>query len=283
MMRMPPNKWLIMGALGLAVAGVAVLSSQIDHSREPSGWSMFGTGYYSYGAEPNATLMPEEMSEPGHTLSAEELAQEVAEMDKFHDEQWQKHPELFVEDLQGSGAKNGGKRNHEAHVEFATLNINNAQVDIGEPSIDLGGLLGSQDIGIGIVQTGIEAGPVKIEIRTLEEAPLSVETGWEDISEISFGAGKDARTSIRGDEAYSNTDQTDWVQRLDAHGEGWYRMRVHAKGRDTETGDWVKEPVESYLFISWPAEKADPIVHQAKSEFAKYLISAAATATLGSY
>ena len=56
-------------------------------------------------------------------------------------------------------------------------------------------------------------------------------------------------------------------------------MRVHAKGRDVQTGDWVAKPVESYLIMSWPAEKAEPVVHQAMSEFAKYLIATAPTET----
>ena len=174
---------------------------------------MFGSGYCSYAPALNGTLMPQDTVEPGRTRSAEEIANEVATMDKFHEEQRVQHPELFVEDLPGCGAKDGGERHYEAEIELATLNINNAQVDVG-------GLLGSQDVGSGFVQTGIEDGPVNVKIRTLDEAPGLIETGWEDISEVSFRAGNDARTSIRGDEGYSTTDHANWVQRLDAPGEG---------------------------------------------------------------
>lgn len=88
---------------------------------------------------------------------------------------------------------------------------------------------------------------------------------------MRFRAERDARVSIRGIESQAQDDPKDWVQRLDAHGQGWYRIRVHATGRDLATGEWVECPVEKYLVMAWPAPRADPVVYRAASEISRYL------------
>lgn len=271
------KKWLIVGALSLAVAGVGIIASHIDYSQEPHGLNLLGGGYYSYAPAGDGSTNPTDMVPAEQQLSTEEIEQVVAEMDKAHEENMRQHPEWFTEapapDQSGSGARNGGKNEYISRIELATLNIESARVELEEAPHSVGGLITSYVPGLAVIHPGIENGPVNIEIRALERAPQQVDPGWEDISEISFWAGNDARTSIRGIEEYSETDQKQWVQRLDGHGEGWYRLRVHAKGRDKEAGEWVTTPTESYLFTSWPAPKAEPRVLKMASDVANYAAS----------
>ncbi|WP_329547970.1 hypothetical protein OG548_31675 [Streptomyces sp. NBC_01356] len=38
---------------------------------------------------------------------------------------------------------------------------------------------------------------------------------------------------------------------------GWYRLRVHARGRNILPDKVSAEPVEDYLLLAWPAPQAD--------------------------
>ena len=253
--------WAITGVVA-AVAAVAAVASQREFPAAAGGWNSEGPGYYS--AEMVDTA-PEDLPTP------EELQRAWEETDKLHKELMEQMPDPLVEDQPGSGAKNGGIGTYEARVELSTLLVQSAKTGIAATETSVGGLLNAYVDDEITVQTGIEDGPVDVEIRALDRAPASVEPGWEDVSEMSFRAGADARVSIRGIEPYAENDRTDWVQRLDAHGQGWYRIRVHAKDRDLATGEWVDRPLEKYLVMAWPAPRADPIVHRAESELSRFL------------
>lgn len=49
----------------------------------------------------------------------------------------------------------------------------------------------------------------------------------------------------------------DGLAPLSPAGPGWYRLRVHARGRDTLPDKTGPEPVEDYLVMTWPAPRAD--------------------------
>ncbi|WP_016906775.1 hypothetical protein [Streptomyces xiaopingdaonensis] len=48
---------------------------------------------------------------------------------------------------------------------------------------------------------------------------------------------------------------------LTPRGAGHYRVRVHARGRDTEPDGFVEEPVEDYLLIAWPQPPEPDVIH----------------------
>ena len=254
------RSWWALAGVVAAVAAVAAVASQREFPAEAGGWNNEVPGYYSAEMVDPA---PDELPTP------EELQRAWDETDKLHRELMKQMPDPVVEDQPGSGARNGGIGSYEAQVELSTLLVQSAQTGITAQDASLGGLLAAYVDGEIVVQTGIEDGPVDVEIRALDRAPAGVEPGWEDVSEMSFRAGPDARVSIRGIEPYAEKDSTDWVQRLDAHGPGWYRIRVHATGRDVATGEWVDRPTEKYLVEAWPAPRADPVVHRADSEFSR--------------
>lgn len=265
----PQGPWWAIAGIAAAVTAVAMVSSQRDYSRDGDAGSFVGPGSYTYGPAGGDAVLPAEFLPPEKHPSQAELEEAWEETDKLNQEHIDQKPEPAVEDQAGSGAKNGGKTRYEAHAEFATLRIESVDTEATASKSSVGGLLYAAVDGELLIHTGMEAGPADIEIRALEHAPKQVEPGWEDVSEASFRAGFYARAAVRGNEPYSESDPNNWVQRLDAHGPGWYRVRVHATGRDNATGEWVEQPVEKYLVMTWPAPRADSMLHRATSDWAR--------------
>ncbi|SDD12194.1 hypothetical protein SAMN05216410_2886 [Sanguibacter gelidistatuariae] len=99
--------------------------------------------------------------------------------------------------------------------------------------------------------TGIAVGPVDVTVVRLDDPPATELDGWEDMVEISIVAA--GRVHAVGMEDPPPADG-----RLDRDGPGWYRLRIHAAGRDIAYDSVVDEPVEKYLVQSWPAPPESP-------------------------
>ncbi|MFF3410522.1 hypothetical protein ACFYW8_30820 [Streptomyces sp. NPDC002742] len=52
-------------------------------------------------------------------------------------------------------------------------------------------------------------------------------------------------------------------------GEGWYRVRVLARGRDEGEGNEGDDPVEEHSLSVWPAPPEPDVVHRADDAFAR--------------
>lgn len=152
------------------------------------------------------------------------------------------------------------------HAFAGTLDISFARTTFTEEQSWLGGLVWGHPGESLFVGTGVLSGPVRLEIRTLAAPPEQVEAGWEDVSEVSIWAESDVPVTIGGVEDYLVEGLLGEGVRLDAHGRGWYRLRVHARGRDLAPDARVGEPVEDYLVISWPGGQAGAVVHQVGSK-----------------
>ncbi|MEV0891647.1 hypothetical protein [Promicromonospora sp. NPDC050262] len=105
-----------------------------------------------------------------------------------------------------------------------------------------------------LIMTGISMGPVEIEVETPTDPPKRAgdSTTWEEIVEFSIEAG-DAPVLVVGGQ-----DTTNPSARLNPAGPGWYRVRVHASGRDNSPDLVVTSPVERYLVQAWPQEYGAP-------------------------
>ncbi|MCP3821896.1 hypothetical protein NLX86_28530 [Streptomyces sp. A3M-1-3] len=97
------------------------------------------------------------------------------------------------------------------------------------------------------IMTGIHTGEVDLTVARCEHEPEPAAGNWEEIAEISLHSpsGKVIVHALMGDEAD--------VPTLAASGAGDYRLRVHARGRDTAVDVAVEEIVEWYLIQCWPA------------------------------
>ncbi|WP_125805547.1 hypothetical protein [Actinoplanes sp. ATCC 53533] len=102
-----------------------------------------------------------------------------------------------------------------------------------------------------VVFTGISSGPVRVTVDARDSPPSTVDTeAWDDVVEVSVHAPA-GRMVVSG--VFSDAPE---LPVLTIAGPGDYRIRLHARGRDTAIDLGVPEPVEDYLMIAWPAPLA---------------------------
>jgi hypothetical protein len=112
--------------------------------------------------------------------------------------------------------------------------------------------------GVAVIFTGISSGPVNVEVEVRREPPAQVSTdGWEEVVETMLEAtvGRVRITGLMADPPVA-------FPVLTADGPGPYRIRVHARGRDTAPDLAVSDPVEDYLLVIWPARPEPEIVYK---------------------
>ncbi|MGR4852106.1 hypothetical protein [Streptomyces sp. LARHCF252] len=116
------------------------------------------------------------------------------------------------------------------------------------------GLVAPMDRGAFIL-TGINTGHVRVETRVLETAPDVEADDWEEVVEVSVHAPA-------GDLKVESLDlgPDTGVQSLSPSGPDWYRLRVHARGRENLRDKVSMEPVEDYLLVVWQDPPADPSI-----------------------
>ena len=102
------------------------------------------------------------------------------------------------------------------------------------------------------VTTGIASGNVRIWSEPLASRPSVVADGWEDVAEVSL-AVRSGPLRVMGIGGTTGPEV-----RLDAHGPGDYRLRIHANGRDTAYDAARLDAVEDYLILAWPEQPSPP-------------------------
>lgn len=115
-------------------------------------------------------------------------------------------------------------------------------------------LVSDDHLGHPYIRTGINMGPVDVEVRVLDQRPEpTADPGtWEEIAEISVEATEVPLLVVGGEDGLGPG------ARLDTTGPGTYRLRVHAAGRRIAYDAVVTEPVERYLVQAWPEEHTEP-------------------------
>lgn len=98
------------------------------------------------------------------------------------------------------------------------------------------------------ITTGVARGSVRFYSEALALPPCSVEAYWEDVVELSVRVDQGPLAVEGGLDRGPSPER-----RLDGHGPGWYRLRVHAANRDLEDGE-ATAPWERYLVQAWPEE-----------------------------
>jgi hypothetical protein len=113
-------------------------------------------------------------------------------------------------------------------VQYYQFDISDEDGPTG-PELERGhnGLVRVAD-GVTIVITGIHTGDVDVTVTLHETAPAPDNRDWQEIVEVSaHSASGDLR--VRG----MMDDLDEELPTLSFHGPGDYRLRVHARGRDT--------------------------------------------------
>ncbi|MEV4386123.1 DUF6461 domain-containing protein [Micromonospora sp. NPDC049580] len=113
------------------------------------------------------------------------------------------------------------------------------------------GMVAVTDAGI-VVRTGVAVGTVRVELAVLAEAPDELESGWEEIVEVSWRAAE-GRASVMAPDGTGGRG----LRRQTPPWPGEYRTRVHARGRDDLDAD-----LESYKLVVWGAPAAPEIAYK---------------------
>jgi hypothetical protein len=130
----------------------------------------------------------------------------------------------------------------------------------------VGGLVAGLAGGQLRIVTGIAMGPVRVAVRQRVAPPAAVVDGWEDVVEVSCRAVEDDVVA-----AGPYDDAPDLRFAVNPPGAGWFRLRVHARGRDLDYDLVATEPHEEYLLVTWPAPPEPPAVLGAASGVAQQL------------
>ena len=110
------------------------------------------------------------------------------------------------------------------------------------------------------LHTGIASGPVRITVDALTSAPTEIEVEWDDIGEVSLDVNTGPIVLVGPMETLSPD-----APRLDAHGPGTYRLRIHGRNRDQDYDLAVSETQEEYLILCWKAPAAASVTHSSTS------------------
>ncbi|GAA2123034.1 hypothetical protein [Streptomyces synnematoformans] len=139
-----------------------------------------------------------------------------------------------------------------SHHQFGVLDSDTIDIETADSS---NGLILIMSHGA-MISTGIHTGYVRVQSLPLPGPPSHPDDGpWEDIIEASVYSatgrlGVDAMEPSPEDDAYLHLPE------LATAGPGWYRLRAHARGRDTPHAAVQHEPLEDYLLLCWPAPQA---------------------------
>ncbi|MFF7975819.1 hypothetical protein [Streptomyces sp. NPDC007905] len=111
-----------------------------------------------------------------------------------------------------------------------------------------------QDV-IASVLTGIHTGDVDVTVTFHTNAPQPGGAEWEEIVEISLHSAS-GELMVRGLMA----DLDEELPELSFDGPGDYRLRVHARGRDTAIDLTPDDVTEWYLIQVWSAPAQEAVV-----------------------
>jgi hypothetical protein len=116
--------------------------------------------------------------------------------------------------------------------------------------------------GVACVLAGIHTGAVDVAVTCHGGEPAPDTAGWEEIVEISLHSAS-GELEVRE----MMTDMERELPVLSFDGPGHYRLRVHARGRDTAVDLSPEEITEWYLIQVWPAPPGPPTVLAAADRY----------------
>jgi hypothetical protein len=104
-----------------------------------------------------------------------------------------------------------------------------------------------------LIVTGIHTGAIRVTAIALTGPPdASEDAPWEEIVEVSVRVP----TGLLRVESLEHGPVAGLAP-LSPAGPGWYRLRVHARGRNVLPDKVSAEPVEDYLLMTWQAPQSD--------------------------
>jgi hypothetical protein len=121
-----------------------------------------------------------------------------------------------------------------------------------------------------LIAVGIHLGEIRATASSVSgPPPVPADDFWEEIVEVSVHA---PTGSLRVESLEHGP--VDRLASLSPAGPGWYRLRVHARGRNILPDKTSSEPVEDYLLVAWPAPQADAEIVRASERLEQDLAQA---------
>jgi hypothetical protein len=102
-----------------------------------------------------------------------------------------------------------------------------------------------------VIRTGVAAGSVRVQLRVEEQPPPLDARAWDEVVEVSWLAAV-GMASVTGAQAPGDAR----LRGVTPPWPGYYRLRLHARGRDDADED------EGYELVIWAAPAAPDIVHK---------------------
>ncbi|UBU08970.1 hypothetical protein [Nonomuraea gerenzanensis] len=122
--------------------------------------------------------------------------------------------------------------------------------------------VGDEEPDGAIILTGLAIGQVEVLVRLAHEQPPLELDSWEEIVDISIEStlGSLYVVGLMGDLPRK-------LPNLAWKGPGFYRLRVHATGRDSSVDGSGLNLEERYFIVSWPADPAPDLVYKATDAY----------------
>ncbi|MFD8968924.1 hypothetical protein ACFV0C_28715 [Streptomyces sp. NPDC059568] len=125
--------------------------------------------------------------------------------------------------------------------------------------------------GYAVILSGTHTGYLRLTVEFSDSEPPTEFSEWESVVDVSYHSGKGLLfLKVPGGETLHDADNF-------AHeGPGWYRIRVHTRGRDEgqmldATEEQPDDPVEHHLITIWRARPKKEAVHKIEDRFGRRL------------
>ncbi|MFK4101502.1 hypothetical protein ACI2L1_15755 [Streptomyces sp. NPDC019531] len=151
------------------------------------------------------------------------------------------------------------------HVDYHAFELTDSDERVPTGFETSNGLVFSRP-GHAVICTGISSGPVNVSVQLRRYPPERADIGaWDEVVDHSI----ETRT---GDMRVTCVmDNPPELPTLTPFAPGTYRVRVHARGRDTAPDGHVADPVESYLLVVWPDKPQPDEIHKQTDHYGAQL------------
>ncbi|KAB1143435.1 hypothetical protein F7R91_24945 [Streptomyces luteolifulvus] len=140
-------------------------------------------------------------------------------------------------------------------VDYHHYLVYDPEAPVTEDELDVShnGLIALSD-GQVEIQTGIHSGNAQVTVAAHRTTPDADPGPWQEIVEVSVHtpSGELLIGALMD-------DMEEELPSLAASGPGDYRLRVHARGRDTAVDLTTREITEHYLIQGWPVAPTPPL------------------------
>ncbi|MFE7834929.1 hypothetical protein ACFU53_02300 [Streptomyces sp. NPDC057474] len=120
-----------------------------------------------------------------------------------------------------------------------------------------------------VILSGTHTGYLRLNIELHDNEPHTDFAQWESAVEVSYHSAKGYLfLQVPGGETLREAGN------LAHEGPGWYRIRVHTRGRDegqnlSGVADYPDDPVEDHLISIWRARPKKETIHKIEDQFGR--------------